>query len=222
MKKRFLATVILLLFLLGAFGCEKKDDKKTDTADERATLYEQGLDIVSLMTEMACSDAYAKLYSSSPKIQEILETVESGDFSKPQAVYKLTYTEKSLFTLVGMKETEALSKPLKDYLYSKLLPAAVSHMNSISGGTTALAAASVCNVTKTFVNNSVSEDMLYLYIYKDAPLVAVSFVPGEDGAVSAIGSFIFHKDVPLENEQDVRDFLKGFFLEVASFEEITK
>lgn len=58
------------------------------------TLYEEGLEVISLMEEMASNDTYLKIYSASSEIQDIVRNAGEGDFSEPKAITRLQFQKK--------------------------------------------------------------------------------------------------------------------------------
>ena len=214
MKKRIIAIGISIVLGLGMCGWGGGNSSNK-------TLYEQGLEVISLMEEMASSDTYLKMYSMSSDIQDIVRTVGEGDFSEPKAIYKVTISEETLSALAeitGSEEIEGLSDTLKDYVQSRMNGAIISQVNAM-GGAAKVVAASICMGEKTFVSDELTESVIYLYTYESAVPVAISFVVGEDGTVSATGNFILYEDFNVDTEQDIKDFFKEFSVEV---EDVTK
>ena len=209
MRKRIIAIGIAVVVVLGMCGCvEGKKSNKT--------LYEQGLEVISLMKEMASNDAYLKIYSSSSEIQDIISSVGDGDFSEPKATYKIAISGEALLVLeeiAGSEVTEGLSDTLKDYVQSKLKSRITNLMNT-AGGAMTLAATSICTGEKIFVSDELTEDVIYLYTYENAVPVAVSFTGGEDGAVLATGNFILNEGFNADTEENIKDFFKEFSVEV--------
>lgn len=83
------------------------------------TLYEEGLEVISLMEEMASNDTYLKIYSASSEIQDIVRNAGEGDFSEPKAIYKVAISEETLLALAeitGSEATDGLSDTLKGYV----------------------------------------------------------------------------------------------------------
>lgn len=218
MKKRILAAYILFCLLLGLCGCEKENKP----SDSYPSLYERGLEVVSLMEEMIKSDSYTKMYSSSSDIQEVVRKMAEGDYKTHKVVYRITMPEKALSTLMTLAGTEGefsgLPDSLKELMESKLNSTFVNQLNA-SGGAAILAASSVCTVSKTFVNWELEENesTIYLYTYENATPIAVSFLAGEDGAVSATGTFLLYENFHAESEQAIRDSL-GLFTMLGEFD----
>lgn len=181
-----LLLVLTLVLSLPACGGQQSTGK---------SLYDQGLEVVQLMAEMARSEDYVALYSGSSDVQAILERAGQGDFTAPQAVYRLTVPTSAFLALAGEETdldlsgdlTPAVQKTVED----RLQPALAAQFNA-QAGTTALAAASICAAEKLFVSSELKENTLYLYTFEDAVPAAVSFTAGEDGAVSASGVLILN------------------------------
>ena len=209
MKKRIVAVVISIVLALGVSGCGGGNSSNK-------TLYEQGLEVISLMEEMASSDTYLKIYSVSSEIQDIMRTAGEGDFSEPKAIYRVATPEETLLGLAeiaGSEAPEGLSDTLKDYVQSRMNGAIINQINAMGGATT-LAAANICTGGKTFVSDELTEDVIYLYTYESAVPVAISFAVGEDGAVSATGNFILYEGFNVDTEQDIKDFFEEFSVKV--------
>ena len=209
MKKRIVAVVISIVLALGVSGCGGGNSSNK-------TLYEQGLEVISLMEEMASSDTYLKIYSVSSEIQDIMRTAGEGDFSEPKAIYRVATSEETLLGLAeiaGSEAPEGLSDTLKGYVQSRMNGAIINQVNA-TGGAATLAAASICTGGKTFVSDELTEDVIYLYTYESAVPVAISFAVGEDGAVSATGNFILYEGFNVDTEQDIKDFFEEFSVKV--------
>jgi hypothetical protein len=209
MKKKIMLIGLSIVLVLGVCGCGRGNRPNK-------TLYKQGLEVISLMEEMASSDTYLKLYSASSDIQDIVRTVGEGDFSEPKAVYKVAISEETLLALMemtGSEETEGMSDTLKEYVQSRIKSTFVNQINA-RGGATTLAAAGICTGEKTFFNDELTESVIYLYTYESAVPVAISFVVGEDGTVSATGNFILYEDFNVDTEQDIKDSFEELSIEV--------
>ena len=214
MKKRIITIGISVVLVLGVCGCGGGNSSNK-------SLYEEGLEVISLMEEMASNDTYLKIYSASSEIQDIVRNAGEGDFSEPKAIYKVAISEETLLALAeitGSEATEGLSDTLKGYVQSRMNGAIINQVNA-TGGAATLAAASICTGGKTFVSDELTEDVIYLYTYESAVPVAISFAVGEDGAVSATGNFILYEGFNVDTEQDIKDFFEEFSVEV---ETITK
>ena len=90
---------------------------------------------------------------------------------------------------LGGFELNGLSDALRENLLTRLFSALPTRINA-QGGSTALAATSICTTGKTFVSTELTENMIYVYTYENAMSVAVTFIKGEDSAVSATATLL--------------------------------
>lgn len=195
-----------VLFLLVSCG-GKTDGNKS--------IYEQGLTLAALLKEMAGSDAYLQLYSSMPEAQEILSDAADGDYAAPKAVYQIEISDSTLFTGI-----ENLPDPLKEYASSRVQSSLANLINA-QGGSSILAAASICTAEKIFVCRDFTGNTTYLYTYESGVPVLVNFLAGEDGAVAAYGSFVLPEDFSVETAADIRQSLESLGID-AEVEETEK
>ncbi|MCI8275004.1 MAG: hypothetical protein HFI66_05225 [Lachnospiraceae bacterium] len=186
MKKLFPFCLALVL-LLAACGTKKEKP-----------LYDQGLELVSLMNEMTQSDSYFEMFSTSPAIKEqmagIAEAAQAGLYQKPKTVYRITADMGGLMKFWESSSgadmnLDGMSPELTAYIQARLFNSCASILNS-SAGMEAIAASSIYMCSKSFVCREAGESTAYLYIYEDARPVLITFIVGEDNAVSASGSYI--------------------------------
>lgn len=121
------------LFLLASCGGKKGESK---------SIYEQGLTLVSLLQEMAGSDSYLQLYSSTLESQQILSDAANGDYTAPRAVYRIRISDAAVFAGI-----ETLPDTLRDYASSRIQSSLANLINAQSGSSI-LAAASICTAEK--------------------------------------------------------------------------
>ncbi len=209
-KLRKVFFIVLTLGIVLLFGaCDNALEGSSDKS-----LYEHGLDLISLLKEMAGSEAYIGIYiGGDEEISTIVANAAKGDYTKPKAVYQIMISEDKLLKLLDITDTdmEGLSDTLKEYIKQRLQNSITSLINS-SGGTNMIAASSICTAGKTFVSAADEHigNVIYLYTYENAIPVIVTFVEGENGAVSASGSLIFNEDFMTDTEQKVEQFFADF------------
>ncbi len=184
----------------------------TPAADEKS-LYEHGLDIVSMLNEIVESDDYVSVYSASEDILSIVKSTAEGDHTAPNAVYQLTIPEESLLALSEVEAMPNLSDELRAFLNGRVQASVINIANSRNGANT-LAATSICTVGKTFVNSEITENTIYLYTYENASPVAVSFTVGEDSTVSASGTFLLSEELNADTPEGIEEFFREITLEV--------
>ena len=191
--KRFIC--LLLVFLLSLTGCSGQTSQKT--------LKEHGMDVIALMDEAVKSEAYLQAFTASDNLRTIL-TDAVGDHTAPSAVLAITFSK----TESSIGQDTALPEALTDVMQHKLYAAVSSQINAMGGAKT-FAAASLCTMSKTFVSEEISSDVIYLYSFKGGCPVAVTFTTGEDHTVSASGMFLL-VDFPTDSIESIVDYLGGF------------
>lgn len=183
------------------------------TDSELSSLEVRGMQIVSMLEEIAESEDYLSIYSSDSDIMSIINTFAEGDHSDPTAVYRLTLPEESVKSLCGTDMLTSLSAELQAFLEGRVQSSIINIANA-RGGSTALAATSICTVGKTFVSDEITDDTIYLYTFESAVPVAVSFTVGEDHTVSASGTFLIAEDLNTDSPETIREFFSEIDLAV--------
>ncbi len=199
MKKVF---AVVLLFSLLLMSCG------TATIEEKS-LYTRGLEIVSMLDELAGSEDYLGVYTASPEILEILNGVAEGDYTSPKAVYEIAIPAEMILALSEADAFPELSDELRTNLLNRTQGTVPATVNARSGVNT-LAATSVCTVGKTFVNSSVTGSTMYLYTFENATPVMVTFTPGDDHTVSASGTFLITDAIDTTSAETVGIFFEEY------------
>ena len=208
-----LALALAMILLLG--GCTRKEP--TGEAIQPApapapprTLYQQGDDLAAPLVEMAGNRDYLSLYTGEEEILNILaQTVEGKDYTTPKAVYSLTISEDAagkILTAMEMDNANNLPDHLKQKAQERIFQALPTQVNAMSGAQT-LAAASICIANKVFVDPGLTDGIIYLYTYENGEPIAVVFQPGEDGAVSASGTFLLNDDFQMDSLEGLSGLL---------------
>ena len=216
-RTRIFLLAIIMIAVLSACGSSENTTEKSNSS-----AYQKGLEVVALLDEMVQNDTYVQLYTASAEIQEIVETVASGDYTEPSVVYQISFSGENLSALAenmgGSVSMDGMSPELTRAVEQKLIGAVISQINAM-GGATNLAAMSICTAGKTFVNEELSEDVIYLYVYENAAPTAVTFIKGDDGTVSATGTFLLCEELNTESEQSVSEFFGELGVEVSAISE---
>ena len=115
MKKRFVLCLAALL-LLAACGTKKEK-----------SLYTRGLELISLMGEMAQSDTYFDMFSPAPEVKAqmdgIVQALKAGGYQEPKAVYRITADTEHLMELLTSASganvsLDGMSPELRDHIRS--------------------------------------------------------------------------------------------------------
>ncbi len=208
-----LALALSLVMTLG--GCAGKEpageaSQPEPEAAPAKTLYQQGEELAAWLVEMAGNRDYLSLYTGDEEVLGVLaRAVEGKDYTSPKAVYSVTVPGDAagkLLGLMGMEGADGLPDRLQQRVREKMIQALPTQVNAMAG-TETLAAASICTASKTFVNDQVTEGVIYLYAYENGAPVAVTFLPGEDGAVAATGTFLLGDSFSLESLESMEGML---------------
>jgi hypothetical protein len=202
MKK--LLTAVLASVLLTSCGV---------TESELPSLEVRGMQIVSMLEEIAESEEYLSIYSSDKELLNIIASFAEGDHSDPKTIYRLTLSEESVKSLCGTDVLTSLSPKLQDFLEGRV-QASVINIANARGGSTALAATSICTAGRTFASDEITADTIYLYTFENAVPVAVSFTVGEGNTVSASGTFLIAEELNTGSPESIKEFFSEIDLSV--------
>ena len=235
-QARKMVALLMALALVALAGCRQKtapdpssvlgeppaapESSQAPAAPEKS-LQQHGQELVSLMAEMVRSSQYTGLYTNDQEVQQLLATAGEGDFSVPQAVYAIRLPETaldSLLALAGMGSISGFSPELRQVIQARVTSALPTQINAM-GGANVLAAASVCTASDCFVSSQPPESVIYLYTYHNAVPAAVSFIPGEGGAVSASGLVVLFLGCESVGVTQLRELLEQLGAEM---EEVTQ
>ena len=179
------------------------------------SLYDRGLAVIELMAEMTESEAYIGLTTANDGIRAIIQNDLAGEHEEPEAVYFISIPEEQLrawWDLAEMEETGEMSQELWTFLRQRILASVPSVINGMAG-VEELAAANACMAQKTFAVKNEIQDVTYLYVYEDAAPAAVTFTAGEDGTVSASGTFLLQDEFSCGSAAEIEAFFEGIGVE---------
>lgn len=213
MKKR----VLILILSLACLMVFAKPRAKEESPKEK-TLMEQGLSLIDLMLEKASCDAYIEMFlSDSFNVKENAKKIKDGDYSKPTAVYRLVKDSSSsvIQFMADMVDYDlsVLTPRIREEMEGQVFLSFASLWNS-RNGVNDMALTSMLASGSIFDSDELKEDCIYIYTYKDAYPVAVSFKRGEGKACSAAALFIMDKDFPNSLIQMFEEFNKEFNMEM--------
>lgn len=208
-KRLCLSISIIVGILASVFALSSCEKNKRNAQ----SLYDQGLEIIQLMSEMTRSEAYIAAYTSDSNIKSILQNISAGDFTTPKAVYAITIPDQSLAAMAELNNLGHVSEKIQSFLTQRYLSSLMTQINAM-GGAENLAATSLCTAGKTFVNDKSDKNVIYLYTYDNAIPVAVTFTAGENHAVSASGVFINYEPFTCGSAEEIQTFFSDIIVEV--------
>ena len=153
-----------------------------------------------------------------------IQTALAGEHEKPEAVYSVSIPEEQLWAwwdMAEMEETGEMSQELRAFLQHRILTSIPSVINGMAG-VEELAAANACTAQKTFTVKNEMEDVTYLYVFEDAAPAAVTFTAGEDGTVSASGTFLLQEEFSCGSAAEIEAFFEGIGVETEVGEILTE
>ena len=177
------------------------------------SIYDHGLDVITLMAEAAGSELYVAAYTANSEVKEIIDVIAEGDYTEPKAVYSVAVSEEQLLAMLMVENSDGISEGLRKTLLTKALPAMTTQLNAYCG-VSELAASGVLTMGKTFVDTTLEENVIYFYIYENAVPVAVAFTKGEDNTVSASGTFVMYDAFNGVSAEEIEVALSEFGVEV--------
>ena len=212
---KWMSVLVTLVMIISLCACGGTGTSGSNTSDK--SLYEQGLGVISLMAEAAQAKEYVGAYTGNPEIMEIIQNVGAGDYTTPKAVYSLSVSDEVLLSMLGLENLNGISAELKENLLSRSFSSLITQINGYAG-VNSLAASSVLTLGTSFVDSSLTEDVIYIYTFENAFPVAVSFTVGENGAVSAGGNFFMYEEFTCGSVAEVQEFFSEFGAEVTEVE----
>lgn len=194
-KNNFKLLIILLIIVLDIIVVKlilNSDKGGKDNASDRMSLYDRGLDMISSMNAMAGDDNYRKMIGMPQEVESIINDILAMDYSEPKQVYRVTNLDDIMNLTMYMSgvDENTFEGETKDYVKRKFAGTICNVIMGKSSGAMALAASSCFARQDIFVDSTVTEGTLYIYVYENAYPVFVSFMPGEDGAVLANSSYM--------------------------------
>ena len=167
--KQWLAAGLTAVLLSGCSGTPgmQGDNKAGET--EKISLYDRGLKLMAKMDLMAESDVYTQMMTYSPEVTNILEEIGEQDYREPKVVYEVKLSGdilKNLQNMYGGEMDSMLDLPeeLQEDLKHRIIESVPSMLSAMEGSN-ALAAMSLIWGDDFFIDESVTEDTIYLYLY---------------------------------------------------------
>ena len=189
--KRVICALLAVLMLASFAGCGKAENSKSPCA--------QGIEVITMMTEMSENEQYLDALSGSQELKNQVLHIGTKTPEAPEIVYEVKVDEDAVLQMLNLSDLEGFSEDLQNNLRSRIYSMIASQINATEG-VTALAASSACTASKAFLNDQMSDNTLFLYLYEDGAPVLVSFTTNGDGIVSVTGSFLFKDTSDLSKE----------------------
>ena len=209
-----LALALAMILLLG--GCAKEAAPPSELPAQAKTLRERGAELALELAETAGNRDYLSLYTGDTEILDLLTgAVEGKDYTSPDVVYGIRVSENALDQIFSLEPDylESLPEELRQKVRDRFFQGLPNQLNAMNGAET-LAATSICTTSRLFVDPGVTEGIIYLYTYHNGTPIAVTFQPGEDGAVSAHATFLFYDQLPIGSLEQMKGMLGALGVEI--------
>ena len=144
--KKCLSVVLTLVMLVSVSACGN------GSKGSGKTLYEQGLDVASLMVEATRTEKYVEIYSSSSELGKMIKEIGEGDYETLEAVYAITIDDEKFRGILEVDNYNEISERLQAALRNRMFGSLITQINGM-GGTEELAVSSICTHGKTFVDD---------------------------------------------------------------------
>jgi hypothetical protein len=204
MKKKNKTLVFLLVLMIIVLDVivvgmvsRKKTETPTVTETSSVPLYDRGSSLIQDMHTIINDENYRRMIGVTEELEATVLQLADMDYTQPKAVYRITNLDDFINLTMYMSEVDEnlFNGEAKEYADKTVEANLGTTIMSKVSGTMALAASSLVRKTDLFVDSSVTESEVYVYIYDEAYPVFVSFTPGEDGAVSATGTYVIVDDL---------------------------
>ena len=200
MRRRILLLILLIIALITSFaGCSMPAETNMEASEK--SLYDQGLEITSVVKEMAGSRAYLDGIGAVEEIRPYLQNASAGYYAIPKDVYCVTVSQSDIYSGYEIDPND-LTDELQSQFVSQGYRGLISCLNA-QQGTACLAASNCCIARKTFTCTDFSENVIYIYTFINSTPVGVIFTAGENNSVLAEGYLIFQDDIDVDGEESV-------------------
>ena len=180
MKKWFILMLAAALLLSTAALGESKTDYRT-----------AGLEVTKIMGQIAADENYISLISGVGEIETIRETVNTGDYDRPAAVYELKLKDPRAFAESTMNENTRetwakIPEELKEQALRRFNVQALCTMYTSRQGAAFVAFSSATVAVVPIEDLTAEESVCYLYTFEKGTPILVTF-----GYRGASGTFVF-------------------------------
>ncbi len=166
------------------------------------TPIEQGYEIISIIDEKIDSDKLASIYGIQADDLELLETLRAADYTENAEVYQLYMPRDVYFKKLFGEDVS--QDDFSETLYNSLTAISASMIaHTITKDYKAIAVLSMTSYGQAFVDSSIDEDLLYLYVFNSGAPIIVSMHPSGNGAVTASGCIIINDEFNTADKESI-------------------
>ena len=204
--RRFTAVFLIVILTLSFAGCSMVEQSKSNSKRSAQTIYERGLECMSLFDERRefLMDMMDHSDFDLGSLEDLLEDFYDCDLSDPSKIIRLS-GDQDRMTKYLEEELDIDSDDFPDYLRDERMINIfyLGNLNSFNL-TDQFSLSSMLvsyllphlNATTSFVYKGLEECESYLYLYKNSFPIQISFYPGEDNTVMARLNVVVAEDFP--------------------------
>ncbi len=158
-------------------------------AEAADPLADRGLALIQAMDELAESETYCRAMGASEEMIDLMRQIGAADYGAPQSVYRVTFDEDRLPALLGDGPVSDLPEGVRRRLTERCYSALSTQLCAFDGALT-LATASILTASDAFLDDSLRENALYVYLYGGDWSATVTCVVQDESIVLATAQFV--------------------------------
>lgn len=203
-QRAFVVFVIVMIILDAAFltAVTHKRDKKT-----KMSCYDRGLKAIDKIYVNASSDDYRAMYMVPDELLTILDDAVAKNHTELKAVYEVTNLNEmyKYMMYISSVDGDRLDDEARDFYFNLMISSYGNILNGRNSGTMILAATTFLSITDIYDDDNVDKPMVYVYVYKEAYPVVVTFVPCDDDAVKMTATMLINDNLIDAEEEIVKE-----------------
>lgn len=216
MKKIILA-VVLVMTMAMTVGCSQKNES-------RQTLVDKGLDMISKVNSITDCSAYTDMITSSDELRDVYKELSGKNFEKPESIFVVSNIDNAIYKAV--LDDESISDEVRNILDARILSGVANIVNS-EAGDVKLAALSSLSYGNSFVYDGLNNSTMYIFTYGNGYSYIITFVPGDDKAVSGNVQIVYNEELSSAEEADkvkdiISDIIRNDDFSVVKYNESSK
>ena len=102
--RKMILTILIALTVFLSMGCDKHVKE-----ENKESLYEHGLEVIHLMSEMAQSTAYSSTYTGNESILNIIHKIGDGNYEETKKVYSISFNRENLENMTELAGVDGIS-----------------------------------------------------------------------------------------------------------------
>ncbi len=180
-------------------------------------LYDKGLEVADLVFERAeCPQFVELVFGNNSEIIKLYEKdINKVSKSDVKACYEISVNIDDFINVYYESGSNDIHETVMNYFLDQFYVQLFGSLINGSKNSYILALSSVLQGSSIFDSESLTDNKMYLYIFKNSYPILVSFRKGDDNAVLASAMFIFEDDLINGNEKNVKKTFSLSYMETS-------